>query len=260
MGLLVSGSKDNLIKFWDPRTGTALTTLCVSTQILDNATLSDFFFFILFLAHDSHQHKNTIQALSWAPHGNLLASASRDQTVRVFDIRAMKEWVVLRGHKKEVCCTSLFFLTSSHLIQQPKPTPGNSTSMAPRPPDPRLWRIRRRHPPLGPLLPDRRHTSFPAHDRPPRARQSWHQQQHRNSALSGALRTRPTSPTPRDALPSARLERLGPNVPPTGPPARFSLQRPHHPFLGARAPRRRRVLLCAWWRQARRCATRRRRL
>jgi polyadenylation factor subunit 2 len=27
MGLLVSGSKDNLIKFWDPRTGTALTTL-----------------------------------------------------------------------------------------------------------------------------------------------------------------------------------------------------------------------------------------
>jgi polyadenylation factor subunit 2 len=29
MGLLVSGSKDNLIKFWDPRTGTALTTLYV---------------------------------------------------------------------------------------------------------------------------------------------------------------------------------------------------------------------------------------
>jgi len=29
MGLLVSGSKDNLIKFWDPRTGTALSTLYV---------------------------------------------------------------------------------------------------------------------------------------------------------------------------------------------------------------------------------------
>ena len=54
----------------------------------------------------SHQHKNTIQALAWSPNGNLLASASRDQTVRVFDIRAMKEFRVLKGHKKEVCCTS----------------------------------------------------------------------------------------------------------------------------------------------------------
>lgn len=27
-GLLVSGSKDNLIKFWDPRTSRVLTTLC----------------------------------------------------------------------------------------------------------------------------------------------------------------------------------------------------------------------------------------
>jgi polyadenylation factor subunit 2 len=37
MGLLVSGSKDNLIKFWNPRTGTALTTLCVS-RILSTDT------------------------------------------------------------------------------------------------------------------------------------------------------------------------------------------------------------------------------
>ena len=28
-GLLVSGSKDNQIKFWDPRTGTVLSTLYV---------------------------------------------------------------------------------------------------------------------------------------------------------------------------------------------------------------------------------------
>ena len=33
MGLLVSGSKDNLIKFWDPRTGTGLTTLYVSRAL-----------------------------------------------------------------------------------------------------------------------------------------------------------------------------------------------------------------------------------
>ncbi|KAJ6620351.1 WD40-repeat-containing domain protein [Mycena sp. CBHHK59/15] len=76
-GLLVSGSKDNDIKFWDPRTGTVLSTL--------------------------HQHKNTIQALSWSPNGDMVASASRDQTVRVFDIRAMKEFRTFKGHKKEVC-------------------------------------------------------------------------------------------------------------------------------------------------------------
>lgn len=59
------------------------------------------------MRHYSHQHKNTIQALAWSPNGNLVASASRDQTVRVFDIRAMKEFRVLKGHKKEVCCTSI---------------------------------------------------------------------------------------------------------------------------------------------------------
>jgi hypothetical protein len=32
---------------------------------------------------------------AWEP----LASASRDQTVRVFDIRSMKVWVVLCGHR-----------------------------------------------------------------------------------------------------------------------------------------------------------------
>ena len=61
-----------------------------------------------------HQHKNTIQALSWSPNGNLVASASRDQTVRVFDIRAMKEFRVLKGHKKEVCCTIYCSLDSLH--------------------------------------------------------------------------------------------------------------------------------------------------
>jgi len=64
-----------------------------------------------------HQHKNTIQALSWSPNGNLVASASRDQTVRVFDIRAMKEFRVLKGHKKEVCCEfSRSQLTMMHFI------------------------------------------------------------------------------------------------------------------------------------------------
>ena len=59
---------------------------------------------LLFSCIQSHYHKNTIQAIAWSPDGNLVASASRDQTVRVFDIRAMKELRVLKGHKKEVCC------------------------------------------------------------------------------------------------------------------------------------------------------------
>lgn len=40
----------------------------------------------------------------------MVASASRDQTVRVFDIRAMKEFRILKGHKKEVCCECFYFL------------------------------------------------------------------------------------------------------------------------------------------------------
>ena len=59
----------------------------------------------------SHYHKNTIQALAWSPNGNMVASASRDQTVRVFDIRAMREVQTLRGHKKEVCCTCRVLLS-----------------------------------------------------------------------------------------------------------------------------------------------------
>lgn len=34
-GLIVSGSKDNLIKFWDPRTGTCLSTLSVTSHVAD---------------------------------------------------------------------------------------------------------------------------------------------------------------------------------------------------------------------------------
>lgn len=90
---------------------------------------------VLTLSHRRHQHKNTIQALAWSPNGNLVASASRDQTVRVFDIRAMKELHVLKGHKKEVCCTSAVFSrlgrlgSRTFLCTQPSPgTPSTRSS------------------------------------------------------------------------------------------------------------------------------------
>src|SRR5258708_1054057 len=62
-----------------------------------------------------HYHKNTVQAADWSPNGDMVATASRDQTVRVFDIRAMKEFQVFKGHKKEVCCK--FVITTQNLLR-----------------------------------------------------------------------------------------------------------------------------------------------
>ena len=75
-GILASGSKDNLSKIWDPKSGKALATL--------------------------HGHKNTVMQVEWNKNGNWLLTACRDQLVRVYDIRTMKEFQVFRGHKREV--------------------------------------------------------------------------------------------------------------------------------------------------------------
>ncbi|KAF2836697.1 WD40 repeat-like protein [Patellaria atrata CBS 101060] len=76
-GLLVSGSKDHSIKLWDPRTGRCLTTL--------------------------HGHKNAIQKTSFEPsQGVMLASCARDQTARIFDIRMMRDVLLLKGHEKDI--------------------------------------------------------------------------------------------------------------------------------------------------------------
>lgn len=96
MGLLASGSKDNLLKFWDPRSGKQLTTLQVlRTFVFDLTHLT--------VQCSRHNHKNTIQSLQWNPDGNTLATASRDSFVRVFDIRMMREMALFKGHKKEAC-------------------------------------------------------------------------------------------------------------------------------------------------------------
>lgn len=76
--LLVSGSKDHLIKLWCPKSGKALSTL--------------------------HGHKNTVLSVQWNKNGHWFASVSRDQMVKLYDIRTLKEMQSFRGHKKEVCC------------------------------------------------------------------------------------------------------------------------------------------------------------
>lgn len=76
-GLIASGSKDNLVKLWDPRTSRCLSTL--------------------------HYHKQTVGVVRFQPgNGNFLATASRDATCRILDLRAMKDFKILRGHEKDV--------------------------------------------------------------------------------------------------------------------------------------------------------------
>ncbi|KAI6373665.1 hypothetical protein MCOR25_003438 [Pyricularia grisea] len=76
-GLIVSGSKDHLVKLWDPRTGRCLTTL--------------------------RGHKNTITKTVFEKvRGMCLATSARDQTARVFDLRMMRDICLLRGHEKDI--------------------------------------------------------------------------------------------------------------------------------------------------------------
>jgi polyadenylation factor subunit 2 len=85
--VIVSGSKDNLIKLWDAKTGKNINTLYVLLSI------SNFY---------RHGHKNTILQVEWNMNGNWLLTASRDQLIKLFDIRTMKELFTFKGHKKEV--------------------------------------------------------------------------------------------------------------------------------------------------------------
>lgn len=82
LGLIASGSKDNLVKLWDPRIAGPKSV--VATY---------------------HGFKNTVTRTRFQKTGGqaLLASGSRDQTVRVLDLRTMKDVVVLRGHNSDVC-------------------------------------------------------------------------------------------------------------------------------------------------------------
>ena len=56
-----------------------------------------------------HGHKNTVHAVTWNQNGNWLLSGSRDQMIKLFDIRFMREVASFKGHPREVCCALLRF-------------------------------------------------------------------------------------------------------------------------------------------------------
>jgi polyadenylation factor subunit 2 len=82
MGLIVSGSKDNLIKLWDPRAPSCISTL--------------------------HGFKHTITRTRFQPNGTqrLLATTLRDRLCRVFDLRTMRDILVIRDHETDLLCVA----------------------------------------------------------------------------------------------------------------------------------------------------------
>ena len=169
----------------------------------------------LTLLHFRHQHKNTIQALAFSPYldGSYLAAGSRDQSVSVFDIRAMKEFRMYKGHKREVCCEFSLLVVKNHgrLI-----TACLSTCMAPRSPATRVGRVRRGPLVLGPLLTDK-------------------YQQRRSSLFPPLFKRHHSFRATRYPLPSTRLEHMVACLSSSGPPSRQRLERPHNTLLVERA-------------------------
>ena len=54
-----------------------------------------------------HLHKGAVQDVKWNANGNWMITASRDNLIKVLDIRAMKEMYVLRGHRRDVNSKSM---------------------------------------------------------------------------------------------------------------------------------------------------------
>lgn len=77
MGLVATGSKDNLLKLWDPRAASCVTTL--------------------------HGFKHTVSKTRFQTSGmkRMLASTSRDRSCRIFDLRTMRDFIVIRDFDTE---------------------------------------------------------------------------------------------------------------------------------------------------------------
>eukprot|EP00808_Paulinella_micropora_P007617 g37343.t1 len=80
-GLLLSGSKDNTMKLWDPRAGGRLLNTI-------------------------YGHKNTVIRVRWNENGRWFLSASRDWLLKAWDLRNLAQgaFQTFRGHNKDVTC------------------------------------------------------------------------------------------------------------------------------------------------------------
>jgi polyadenylation factor subunit 2 len=74
--MVCTGGKDHLLKIWDPRSGEIISSL--------------------------HIHKNSINRLRFNKNGNWLLTASKDHSVKVVDVRVMKELQIFKGHEEDV--------------------------------------------------------------------------------------------------------------------------------------------------------------
>mmetsp|Transcript_26420 Transcript_26420/g.31234 ORF Transcript_26420/g.31234 Transcript_26420/m.31234 type:complete len:227 (+) Transcript_26420:3-683(+) len=77
--MLASAAKDNTVRLWDPRSS---GDKCLATM---------------------QHHKSDVMKCAWNPtNGNWLLTGSKDQTLRLFDIRNTKEPIEFVGHEKDV--------------------------------------------------------------------------------------------------------------------------------------------------------------
>ncbi|KAJ3505202.1 hypothetical protein NLJ89_g7541 [Agrocybe chaxingu] len=103
--VLASASVDATVKIWDWETGECERTLKGHTKAVTDSTCSDDLFIKLWNVPDDYKnfatlrgHEHSISSVFFLPGDNQLISASRDNTVRVWDVQTSHCVKVLKPH------------------------------------------------------------------------------------------------------------------------------------------------------------------